>query len=111
MFASILESLVKLSKDTNFQATLFTLLIGGIGFTLSRVLDWLKDKRIYKNEYYKKLIDKRFGAYEVIESILASMQITVQSETNEYHSFFQSKKQFDEFHRIVMSSSTGQLYT
>lgn len=102
--------------STLFIAVL-TISATAVGFVISTIVNWYvslsKDKLAYKNEYYKRLIEKRFSAYESIESVLRNMQKIIHTEdpdwTRDYDWFvlFDSRESFDEFLNSVLSCSVA----
>jgi hypothetical protein len=42
--------------------------------------NWMLNKNNYRDDYYKKILDKRLSAYEDIEGILAELNIKYQDE-------------------------------
>jgi hypothetical protein len=68
----------------------------------------LKDKE-FKNDYYKKIIERRLMAYELLEKIVYSLSkrnvITLSTSvgicTHEIYSFFSFEKNYMEFHEMT----------
>jgi hypothetical protein len=40
---------------------------------LTALVNWIIQKRNYRNEYYKKLLDKRLNAYEEVEALVSQL--------------------------------------
>lgn len=51
-----------------------------ISAILTGIVNWLIQKKNYKNEYYKKLLDKRINAYEEVEELAAKLTAMVLTE-------------------------------
>jgi len=50
----------------------------------------------YKNDYYKKIIDKRMEAYEQLEKFIASLKVTTPGKENKmYHVYFSTEVFFN----------------
>jgi hypothetical protein len=96
--------------DTSLSVILISILASSVGFVVSTLTNWYiglsKDKLAYKNEYYKKLIEKRFNAYQTIESVLQRMQNTIRWDEGkyEYYAFFDDENSYNQFLDSVISS-------
>lgn len=89
------------------DSTLLAMAIGAVLTLTGFIVSWILNNKSFKNEYYKKLIEKRFNAYIEIETILLNMQETIQFNDSEVFSFFLDKGSFKEFHAKVMSSNVS----
>ncbi|MCI0450609.1 MAG: hypothetical protein L0Y79_12655 [Chlorobi bacterium] len=83
------------------------LLIGGslLGFGIS----YLLQKLSYKDEYYKKLIDKRLQAYELVEIVLGKMKrfgetLDMQG-FHPYHAVFATEESRAEFYVLLLKAN------
>jgi hypothetical protein len=74
----------------------------------SRSAQELKDKE-FRNDYYKKIIDRRLTAYESLEQLVAEFSkrriidviTSVGKGTHEIYAFFASDKDYDTFFKLV----------
>jgi len=79
---------------------------------LTSAINWLIQKNNYKNEYYKKILDRRLDAYENVETLIASMKVLIHSESgqlcNDFCSFGKSK--FDGYMNSIVLVITKSLW-
>lgn len=69
---------------------------------LTSFVNWLIQRNNYKNDYYKKLLDKRLSAYEEVESLTSKMRLLIHLEDgNVCNAFFSSGRQ--EYELFVIS--------
>jgi hypothetical protein len=59
----------------------------------------------YKNDYYKKIIDKRIQTYEILEKLDAMIQVTRSHNNKKYAIIFKDKKTMQEVHKEMLDAS------
>lgn len=66
----------------------------------------------YKNEYFKKILDKRLNAYQYLETQIAVMKTTIMDEDgNAYHYIFNNGKNgVIEFHKNLILAMSYSLW-
>ncbi|SHI59780.1 hypothetical protein SAMN02745146_1138 [Hymenobacter daecheongensis DSM 21074] len=69
---------------------------------LTNIVNWLIQKNNFKNDYYKKLLDKRLNAYEEVEALISRMKPLIHLEDgNACNIFFTTGKH--EYEMFVIS--------
>jgi|GEM_PF-1954288 len=77
-----------------------TLLTGALGGVLIKgAFDIFLKQQEYKNSYHKMVLDKRLAAYEVINTLLGTLKISIFGNEDErtYHNIFHDQSVFVEF--------------
>lgn len=69
------EAKTQQSSSTNY--VLIAAVIAALASLVSAFIGFKSKDREFKNDYYKKMIDKRLAAYEKVESIIADLGIDI----------------------------------
>lgn len=89
---------------------LSTLFFGGlVAAVVSFLLNSVQKDYDYKAEYYKKIIDKRFNAYETLENTLQQLNAFVYDDQLKGACFyvFEDTERFDQFSIALFESQLG----
>lgn len=62
---------------TNLQIVSIVLTSSFLGAIVTSFINWIIQSKNYKNEYYKKLLDKRIEAYEMIIFYIDQMKVII----------------------------------
>jgi len=83
-----------------------------ISAVLTAWVNWLLQKNNYKNDFYKKLLDKRISAYEDIEKLLVLLKTMVHVEKDKLCVQFchLGKDYFDNFVISLASTSLNSFW-
>lgn len=103
-----------LLQETSQQSSNYTnVILNGIFVLLAVIItmgiNWLINYRSYKNEYYKKIIDKRLNSYEMLESVMTRMDAFVEYNNSYYFDFCSSSEKLNEISQNI-SDLTKDLY-
>ncbi|ALD21683.1 hypothetical protein AM218_11285 [Hymenobacter sp. DG25A] len=72
---------------------------------------FLKDKE-YQKEYFKKVIEKRLAAYQLLETVVNELQYSTANSADKrlYHVVFHTKEQYDVFHSLLFNAVKSNLW-
>jgi len=101
-----------LPEESFFSKYGFSLITFIITSVVSVFTVWFVTHKSYKNEYYKKIIDKRMEAYELLNPILSQLITYVKHGDNQYHGFFQDFKHLQSFRsQVVKVAANGNWFS
>lgn len=89
-------------QDTNLLIVIAIAISTFVTLAVTLFFNWFLQSKSYKEEYYKKIIDKRIQNYEMAENLLRKMRLWHTFEGKEYHSFFDSWQAFGIFYKEII---------
>lgn len=100
----------KAQQSTGTNYTLVAAIIAAIASLTSAYISFKSKDKDFKNDYYKKIIDRRLIAYEALEGVVAAfgrrrvidIRTSVGISTQEVYAFFISDNEFDEFNKRLI---------
>lgn len=101
---TLVENIVRESSYNNPQWVV-PVLISLISILLGGFLTWYMYHKTYKGEYYKKIIDKRIKAYEILEHAIKPLSIITQSEGKELYQIFANVLSYGRFYKGITECS------
>lgn len=73
--------------------------LAGFGFS------WFLNHKSYKNDFYKKIIDKRLDAYEKAEKILNELRLVIIIDNKHLNVVFKDKQTYLEFSLLLKEAA------
>ena len=78
----------------------FTLVLTSsvLAASLTSFVNWWLQRNNFRDDYYKKVIDKRMTTYDQISKAMGRLQIVdVSASNNKYHAIFNQEKDYSDF--------------
>ncbi|WP_221389945.1 hypothetical protein [Dyadobacter sp. NIV53] len=86
----------------------FTLVLTSsvLAATLTSLVNWLLQRNNYRNDYYKKVIEKRMSVYDEVSKVMGRLQIINVSPSNKKsHAVFLDHNQYEDFAIMLAKAS------